>query len=141
MRAGAILLCAGRGERLGAGADKALVPLAGRPLFAWSLEALERCAAVARHRDRGPGAHAAGRLAADRASPRQGRGVVRRRRRAPGVGRARLRALPAGFDLVAVHDAARALVTPGLIARVRGRRDRSTARRSPRCRSRTRSSG
>ena len=29
-----------------------------------------------------------------------------------------LRALPAGFDLVAVHDSARALVTPGLIARV-----------------------
>ena len=42
----AILLCAGRGERLGAAVPKAAVPLAGRPLFAWSLETLERCASV-----------------------------------------------------------------------------------------------
>ena len=48
MTTAAILLCAGRGERLGAGVEKALVPLAGRPLCLWSLEALERCAAVDR---------------------------------------------------------------------------------------------
>ena len=40
----AILLCAGRGTRLGAELPKALVPLAGRPLFTWSLEALQQAA-------------------------------------------------------------------------------------------------
>ena len=42
----AILLCAGRGERLGAELPKAFVPLAGRPLFTWSLEAFQRCDAI-----------------------------------------------------------------------------------------------
>jgi 2-C-methyl-D-erythritol 4-phosphate cytidylyltransferase len=46
MRVAAILLCAGRGQRLGAGIDKALVPLAGRPLFTWSLETLARTRAI-----------------------------------------------------------------------------------------------
>ena len=46
MSVGALLLCAGKGERLGAGVDKALAPLAGRPLFVWSLETLERCRAI-----------------------------------------------------------------------------------------------
>src|SRR2546423_2456020 len=46
MKAAAILLCAGKGQRLGLGVDKALAPLAGRPLFTWSLEAFERCGAI-----------------------------------------------------------------------------------------------
>ena len=33
MSTAAILLCAGKGERLEAGIEKALAPLAGRPLF------------------------------------------------------------------------------------------------------------
>jgi 2-C-methyl-D-erythritol 4-phosphate cytidylyltransferase len=40
MAAVALLLAAGRGERLGAGAPKAFVPLAGRPLLQWSLDVL-----------------------------------------------------------------------------------------------------
>ena len=36
----ALLLAAGSGERLGAGRPKGLVELAGKPLLAWSLEAL-----------------------------------------------------------------------------------------------------
>jgi 2-C-methyl-D-erythritol 4-phosphate cytidylyltransferase len=36
----ALILAAGRGERLGAERPKALVPLAGRPLLAWSVEVL-----------------------------------------------------------------------------------------------------
>ena len=46
MSVGALLLCAGRGERLGAGVSKALAPLAGRPLFTWSLETLQRSSAI-----------------------------------------------------------------------------------------------
>ena len=39
-RATALLAAAGSGQRLGAGAPKALAPLAGRPLIEWSLRAL-----------------------------------------------------------------------------------------------------
>lgn len=38
----AILVAAGAGVRMGAGVPKALMPLAGRPMLAWSVEALER---------------------------------------------------------------------------------------------------
>ncbi len=37
----AVVAAAGGGERLGAGVPKALVPLAGRPMVSWCLEALE----------------------------------------------------------------------------------------------------
>ena len=37
----AVVAAAGSGERLGAGTPKALVPLAGRPMVAWCLAALE----------------------------------------------------------------------------------------------------
>ena len=36
----ALIVAAGRGERLGAAGPKALVELAGRPLFQWSIAAL-----------------------------------------------------------------------------------------------------
>ena len=36
----ALLVAAGSGERLGAGRPKAFVELAGRPMLAWSLEAM-----------------------------------------------------------------------------------------------------
>ena len=38
-----IVPAAGRGERLGGGAPKALVPCGGRPLLAWSLDVLVEC--------------------------------------------------------------------------------------------------
>jgi len=114
----AILLCAGRGERLGAGVEKALAPLAGRPLFLWGLEALERCAAVDGIVVVGPARRLQDVLAATGFGP--GKVVAWTeggRERRDSVARG-LRALPPGFDLVAVHDSARALVTPELIARV-----------------------
>jgi len=118
VRAAALLLCAGRGERLAGRDDKALVTLGGRALFTWSLEALQRCPAVeaivvvgetARLR---PAAAAAG----------LGEGhiiawVAGGRERQDSVARG-LEALPREYDLVAVHDCARALVTPEVIGRV-----------------------
>ena len=118
MTTAAILLCAGRGERLGAGVEKALAPLAGRPLFLWSLEALERCTAVDGIVVVGPVRKLQDVLAATGFGP--GKVVAWTeggRARQDSVARG-LRALPAGFDLVAVHDSARALVSPGLVARV-----------------------
>ena len=42
----ALIVAAGRGERLGSGRPKALVPLAGRPLLQWSVDALRAVAEV-----------------------------------------------------------------------------------------------
>jgi len=116
----AILLCAGRGERLAAGVDKALAPLAGRPLFTWSLEALERCAAIQSIVMVGPvrtlkEALAASGLNASKIVAWSEGGRERQHSVARG-----LHVLPEGCTHVAVHDSARALVTPALIARVVG---------------------
>lgn len=46
MRAAAILLAAGRGERLGTDGPKAFIELDGRPLLSYSLEAVRGCAEV-----------------------------------------------------------------------------------------------
>ncbi len=118
MTTAAILLCAGRGERLGAGVEKALAPLAGRPLFLWSLEALERCTAIDGILVVGPVRKLQDVLAVTGFGPGKVIGWTeggRERRDSVVHG---LRALPPGFDLVAVHDSARALVTAELVARV-----------------------
>ncbi len=120
MSVGALLLCAGQGERLGAGVPKAFVPLAGRPLFTWSLEALERCAAVECVVVVGPARTlqellAASGLAAPKVAAWCEGGRERQHSVAKGLG-----ALPPECDLVLVHDAARALATPALFTRVAG---------------------
>jgi len=118
MSATAILLCAGKGERLGAGVDKALVPLAGRPLFAWSLEAFERAAGIESIVIVGPAKRMKEMLSAAGFLPRK---VVAwsegGRERQDSVARG-LHVTPEDATLVAIHDCARALVTPELIARV-----------------------
>ena len=87
----ALIVAAGRGERLGSGRPKALVPLCGRPMLEWSVAALRAVAAVAADRRRpagdgarrGPGGH-------DRGGRRRpalafgARGAGRQRRRGPG---------------------------------------------------------
>lgn len=117
-RVAAILLCAGRGERLGFGVEKALVPLGGRPLFAWSLEALQRCAAIEAIVVVGPVTRLRELLAASGRAPAKviawtEGGAERQHSVARG-----LAAIPAEFTHVAVHDAARALVPAALVARV-----------------------
>lgn len=116
----AILLCAGRGERLGAGLDKALTPLAGRPLFLWSLETLERSDAIHGIVVVGPVRPLEERLAADGLGARK---VVAwtegGRERQHSVARG-LAALPAECTHVAIHDAARALVGAAVVSRVVG---------------------
>ena len=90
---------------------------AGRS-FLWGLEALERCAAVDGIVVVGPVRRLQDVLAATGFAP--GKVVAWTeggRARQDSVARG-LRALPPGFDLVAVHDSARALVTPALVARV-----------------------
>ena len=118
MSTAALLLCAGRGERLGAGVEKALAPLAGRPLFLWSLEALERCAAIDGIVIVGPVRKLQDVLGVTGFGPGKIVGWTEGGpERSDSVARG-LEALPPGFDHVAIHDSARALVTPELIARV-----------------------
>jgi len=120
MRVAALVLGAGRGERLGLAAPKAFVSLAGRPLLAHALEAACACAAIERVVPVVPEVWRAslpdllgaletgGKLAPPVAGGAERQDSVR----------AGLDALPEGLDLVAVHDAARPLVRSDAIARV-----------------------
>jgi 2-C-methyl-D-erythritol 4-phosphate cytidylyltransferase len=117
MKLGALLLCGGKGERLGLPEDKALATLCGRPLFTWSLDALRRSHSS-------PGIVIVGPVAKLRAALANSgvgdAGVVGwtegGRQRQDSVARG-LAALPPEYDVVAVHDCARALVTPDVIDR------------------------
>jgi len=105
----ALLVAAGRGERLGADGPKAFVVLAGRPLLEWSLEALRAVAAVQRIVVAlPPGAEA----------PAGTVGVAGGETRSHSV-RAALAAAGDGppDEAVIVHDAARPLASPALFER------------------------
>jgi 2-C-methyl-D-erythritol 4-phosphate cytidylyltransferase len=102
----AVIAAAGSGERLGAGGPKAFVPLAGRPLVEWSIAALRAAAGVRSIVVACPPGHIHDLGGHDL-------GVVD-----GGATRAQsvANALAAvGTELVAIHDAARPLVTPELI--------------------------
>jgi 2-C-methyl-D-erythritol 4-phosphate cytidylyltransferase len=97
---------------------KSLAPLAGRPLFAWSLEALERCEPVRSIVVVGPSARLREMLATIGWSPSKVVAWVEGgRERQESVARG-LGALPAECDHVMIHDSARPLLEPELAARV-----------------------
>ena len=114
----AVIAAAGSGERLGAGGPKAFVPLAGRPMVEWSIDAFRRAgvAAIVVAVPAGP------RL---RAGRRTSRTAPTRRRRPPSVrvlagGETRSASVSNALavvetELVAIHDAARPLLTAELI--------------------------
>lgn len=114
----ALLLAAGRGERLGAAGPKALVPLAGRPMLEWSLLALRASPQIERVVVALPDGVAL--PAADETPPRAGAhappvlSVAGGAERSQSVRNA-LAAAP-GAEVVLVHDAARPLLTPELVA-------------------------
>ncbi len=109
-QATAVIAAAGSGERLGAGAPKALVPLAGRPMVAWSLAALAAAESVGAIVVAAPPGHEA--EVEGLAPEGVGFTVV-----TGGVSRAEsVRAAVATVDgpVVAIHDAARPLLPPRL---------------------------
>jgi 2-C-methyl-D-erythritol 4-phosphate cytidylyltransferase / 2-C-methyl-D-erythritol 2,4-cyclodiphosphate synthase len=116
-RVAAMVVAAGRGERLGA-PEKVLLPLAGRAMLAWSLRALERAETI------GPvvvvaGSHtldAVGRLVRDEGFAKVQAIVAGGERRQDSVG-AGLAALPEGVEIVVIHDGARPLAEPELFDR------------------------
>lgn len=106
----ALIVAAGSGQRLGAGAPKALVSLAGRPLYGWSVEAFSAASRVDRIVVAVPPGHEP-----DFTEP--GIEVVAGGDYRSGSVANGLEHLGAevGADLLVVHDAARPLVTPDLI--------------------------
>jgi 2-C-methyl-D-erythritol 4-phosphate cytidylyltransferase len=95
---------------MGASVPKALVPLAGRPMLAWSLAALESLGPVV--------------VAAPPGHEVEARAVARGAVVVPGGASraesvaAALAAVPGGREVVLVHDAARPLLTPAIVAAV-----------------------
>jgi 2-C-methyl-D-erythritol 4-phosphate cytidylyltransferase len=122
----AIIAAAGSGERLGAGGPKALVEVAGRPLLAWSLAAFAAAPDVDAAVIAAPPGHEGEiEAAAEAVSAGLGLSVV-------AGGATRAESVAAGLEhveteLVAVHDAARPLVTveliEALVAKLRDRPD------------------
>jgi 2-C-methyl-D-erythritol 4-phosphate cytidylyltransferase len=114
----AVLVAAGRGERMGAARPKAFLPLAGRPLLLRAAEAFEAAPEVEAIVAVVPAGEQ--RAARDLLAPlRKVMAVVPGGATRQDSVRAGLDALPAAFDgVVLVHDAARALVEPALIAAV-----------------------
>jgi 2-C-methyl-D-erythritol 4-phosphate cytidylyltransferase len=105
----ALIVAAGSGERLGADRPKALVELAGRPLYEWSVLALQAAAGVDRIAVAAPPGHD---LAADPEIVAVPGGATR----SESVRRALAAAGPG--DPVLVHDAARPLLTAALVEAV-----------------------
>ena len=111
----ALIVAAGRGERLGGKVPKAFVELAGRPLLRWSIDALAAVEGVARIVVALP----AGEALTERALANTATEVIAVEgadARSGSVARA-LQAAGEG-EIVLVHDAARPLVTPVIAASV-----------------------
>jgi 2-C-methyl-D-erythritol 4-phosphate cytidylyltransferase len=114
----ALIVAAGRGERLGSGRPKALVTLCGRPMLDWSVAALKAVAAVEQIVVALPAELLA-------AAPDGTSAVAGGAQRSHSV-REALRACAAG-DPVIVHDAARPLATPQLFEQALGELERYDA--------------
>ena len=104
----ALVVAAGRGERLGSAGPKTLVDLAGRPMLDWSLAALRAVDAVS---------EIVVALPPGVPAPDGCVGVAGGEVRSASV-RAALAAASPKADVVLVHDGARPLVTPELIEAV-----------------------
>jgi 2-C-methyl-D-erythritol 4-phosphate cytidylyltransferase len=114
----ALIVAAGRGERLGSGGPKALVSLAGKPMLQWSVDALRAVPSVERIVVALP-EDAAGEAPAGTV------GVAGGAVRSESV---RLAFEAAGDgDPVLVHDAARPLATPELFERALAELEESRA--------------
>jgi 2-C-methyl-D-erythritol 4-phosphate cytidylyltransferase len=115
-----LIAAAGSGRRMGAPGNKLLLPVAGKPVLAWTLEAALACPAILWVGVIGQPVDAAAiaALVAEARAARAGAVPVQwilggeTRQESVKLG---LAALPAAAELVLIHDGARALVEPGLL--------------------------
>ena len=111
-----LIAAAGSGRRMGADRNKLLLPLAGRPVLAWTLEAALACPAirwiglVGQPRD----AEAIEAIVAAARPDRPVHWILGGETRQDSVSRG-LAALPAEAEAVLIHDGARCLVEPDLL--------------------------
>jgi 2-C-methyl-D-erythritol 4-phosphate cytidylyltransferase len=101
-----VIAAAGSGQRLGAGGPKAFVELAGRPMLEWSLDAFEAASTIAEIVVAAPPGHH------DSVTSQGVVTVAGGEHRSESVAKALALCTE---EFVVVHDAARPLVTPGLI--------------------------
>ena len=116
MRAAALLLAAGKGERLCGAGDKGLVELAGRPLLAYSVETVDACPTIEAFVVAAP----AGREdEVKELASRSGKlhAVVTGGDSRQASVRSALESVPEGFDAVACHDVARPFASTALFER------------------------
>ena len=124
----AIILAAGKSERMGGGVDKAFLSLIDKPVVAWSLLALERCAAI----DRIVLVVRKNQLLASKAVVKMF-GISKIEKIVAGGARrqesvaAGLAACDLDTQVVVIHDAARPLVTSEMFAEVVAELKRSDA--------------
>ncbi len=115
----AIIVAAGKSERMGAGTDKAFLSLGNKPVVAWSLLAFERCADVDRivlvvRKEQQLAAKAVARMF----------GISKLIAVVPGGNKrqesvqAGLAACDADTRFVVVHDGARPCITPDVVSEV-----------------------
>ena len=115
----AIIVAAGKSERMGAGTDKAFLSLVNKPVVAWSLMAFEKCAEIDRivlvvRKDQQLAAKAVCQMFG---ISKLDKIVAGGNRRQDSV-QAGLAVCDLDTRTVVVHDGARPLVTPELIAEV-----------------------
>jgi 2-C-methyl-D-erythritol 4-phosphate cytidylyltransferase len=114
MSVAALVVAAGRGERLGQTIPKAFVPLLGKPLLVRSLEAMAAVAELQRVVVVVPPDELERFAALELPGPVEAVPGGAERQDSVAAG---LAALPASIEWVAVHDAARALVAPRDVTR------------------------
>ena len=113
-----LIAAAGSGRRMGAEINKLLLPVAGRPVLAWTLGAALACEdihwiGVMGHPEDGPAIAA---ILAEAGPAKPVQWIVGGPTRQDSV-RLGLAALPAEAEAVLIHDGARCLATPDLFSR------------------------
>ncbi|MFN7900012.1 MAG: 2-C-methyl-D-erythritol 4-phosphate cytidylyltransferase [Synechococcaceae cyanobacterium] len=113
-----LIAAAGSGRRMGASGNKLLLPLAGRPVLAWTLEAALACPAIAWIGLVGQpvDAEAIAAIVAAAQPDRPVRWILGGETRQESVSRG-LAALPPEADAVLIHDGARCLAGSDLLER------------------------
>ena len=120
-RTAVVLLAAGSGTRVGAGANKVLLPLAGAPVLVWSLRTItalpyvDRLVVVHRPEDRDTVAEVVrGELGGGREATLVSGGATRHQSEWHGLRPLRASVEAGEIDVVVVHDAARPLAEAAL---------------------------